>query len=163
MYECLGSIKAYVRKPRLLESGNVIQFFVPAESPDSDLSLMLGRSNYSDCQVAVTLHLIQDSDGKDKRRRRGTAPPKKYGAVAQMLYKHGFFNAPQVQTAIGTPDKGETGQSAWGVALAKQLGGDDGMGSVDPAVVLDWAERHGVDGILPKDYVTEAQGGGDTA
>jgi hypothetical protein len=155
-YENLGSLRAYIRKPKLLVSGNVIEFFVPSESPDSDLALMLGSNRYHDCEVLVTLHMLKDADGASLRKK-GPTPEKPYSDQAQILYQHGFFNAPAVQRAIGKADgsKGSTGQSPWGLSLARQLGGE-GMGAISPPVVLDWAQRHGLDGMLPREYARAA-------
>lgn len=151
-YERIGSLRAYIRRPKLLLAGNVMEFFVPVDSPDSDLALMLGRSGYNDSQVCVTLHLIKDADGKDLRQKEKADPDvKPYNDIAMLLYRKGYFNAPHVQRAIGEPAGGVTGQSKWGIALARKLGFDS-MGMVPPDVMFEWAEKHDIEDLLPDEY-----------
>lgn len=156
-YEKIGTLRAYIRRPKLLLAGNVVEFFVPVDSPDSDLALMLGRSGYNDSQVCVTLHLIKDPDGKDLRQKKVAEPEgKPHADIAMLLYRKGYFNAQHVQRAIGAPAAGVTGQSAWGLALAKSLGFDS-MGFVPPEVMYEWAEKHDIEDLLPAEYKPEGE------
>lgn len=164
-FEMIGRLKAFIRKPRLLESGNEIRFFVPGDSPYADLALMLGRNTLHDCEVMITLHVTKGKDGEDlskkgtKKKTDGT-PDKLYAAAAHMLYNKGFFNAPQVRAEIkGTkdvpkPDAGAA-QSPFAAALAQELGYDS-MGHVPPAVLMEWAVERSVEWLLPEDYRKEA-------
>jgi hypothetical protein len=150
-YEEIGSLTAEVRRPRLLASGNVLEFFVSADSPDCDLSLMLGHSKFHDATVHISVRLIKHPNGKDAKLPavQGGSVTKPFASIARMLYQRGFFNAPQVRKAIG----GQFGPSvnAWSEALAKQLGYVS-MGCVPPDVLLDWASKNEIEFLLPHEY-----------
>jgi hypothetical protein len=144
-----------VRAPRVLISGNVVSFFIPRDHPDADSALALGMSKRLDTEVMVTIHILKDKNGKDLRHDEAVSK-KPFSRLAQLLYARGFFNSPQIQQAIGDPEgDGGKGQSAWGLALAKQLGGES-MGYVHPEVLAEWCDIHGFRRMLPREYVAEA-------
>lgn len=150
-YEQVGALRAFVRKPRLLESGNVVQFFVPQDSPDADAALALGMGKYSDAEVLITVHLLKHPDGADARKPPQAADEKPYARCAHRLYQRGFFNAAQVRTALDGKPGDKSNQSTVASYLAEKLGYES-MGCVPPAVLLEWATDNEVDWLLPAEY-----------
>lgn len=151
-YERIGGFVCYVRKPRLLMSGNVAEFFVDGKSPDADAVLALGASKYQDCECYVTVHLVKDANGASLAK---AAPEpaedtgKPYGKAASELYRHGFFYAPEVKAAIGVETYNDQRHTAR--ALAAILGFES-MGMVPPHVLRDWCELEGCAAALPPLY-----------
>lgn len=156
LYPVIGGFRGMVRKPRLLQSGNVAEFFVGNDG-EADAVLALGMSKYQDAEVYVRVYLIKHPDGQEARLLRAPDDEKKpHADLASMLYSRGFFKGLQIQAAIkGTKDapKPEPGasQSQWGKALASELGYPS-MGYVPPDSLLDWAEVRELAWLLPRAY-----------
>lgn len=56
--------RAFVRRPRLLQSGNMIQFFVEFDSPFHDAALVLAQRKFLDAEVGVKVYLLKHPDGR---------------------------------------------------------------------------------------------------
>ena len=56
--------KAYLRRPRLLLTGNVVELFIEKDSPFADAALVLAQGKYHDCEVAVKIWITKHPDGR---------------------------------------------------------------------------------------------------
>ena len=164
-YERIGAIKGFVRKPRLLESGSVVQFFVPSDSEDVDAVLALALKKYQDAEVMVTVHLLKNQDGASMAKKD---PGPTYGEFARKVYRRGYFNSHRVRQAIrkscvgalvrfeGMPND----QHDWATIFAREHG-QERFGEIPPAVFIDWIEGCGLD--VPSWMNEEVDGGEDGA
>lgn len=148
-YHRIGGFVGFIRKPRLLQSGNIAEFFVGSDSPDADAVLALGASRYQDCEVYVTVHLVKDAVGTPQKKAGGptASEAKPYGQHAAELYRMGFFNHPVVRAAAGCG--GPPHDVAHAIAAVL---GYDSMGMVPLRVLREWCERYGCVLALPASY-----------
>lgn len=162
-YPVVGGFRCRMRGLRQMISGNVVELFVPIDLADCDAVLALGKREYKDALFYVTVHHLQDAAGADLARRvpetRTEATPtpgpvaepgKPYGQIATLLYRRGFFDAPQVRKAIGGPVEAET-QGGYAKRLAEILGFAS-MGFAPPDELVRWTEGHGLTWMLPAEY-----------
>lgn len=98
--EEIGGFKGYVRRPKPLISGYVLNFF--AENGDqADAVLALGMSSRVDNDATIVIRKIQDPDGASaKKKIKGP-----YGEQAKILYQSGFFRNPKAWKALGTDEE----------------------------------------------------------
>jgi len=68
-YPLILECRASVRRPRLLLSGNVLEFYLPSDSKFADAALVLAQKKFHDAEVAITVHLMKHPDGRDARQQ----------------------------------------------------------------------------------------------
>lgn len=68
-YPQILECRALVRRPRLLLSGNVLEFFLHADSVYADAALVLGQKKFHDSEVILKVYLTKHPDGRDARQQ----------------------------------------------------------------------------------------------